>query len=815
MNNTENNKINMESETELNASMKAASGIEAKSVSKNTSKKTEQNSLKNISKNTVKRTRRTHGTLRRRYLRSLRANAAFYISTGILTVVTLLLFYLFYIGGTGILEFGEEFFASQALEDANFTTYLPISEEELENLEEEYNLVLEAQEVINITEDGTTARIFSATEKIDRYEITKGEDLSSREEEDSSLIDGTDSSSDNEIVLSEGYAIHEGIAIGDTISLAGKDYRVCGYFQRPDYLYMLENADDSYKNISTFYLAYVSEDAFVSLGTPQVTYLVRYNEDNSREFRKAINETYILQSYLAATDNMRILMVDEQAEMFLVMAYVILVVMPLVAVVLICILISRKIREEQRLIGTLSSFGYTRRKIIAHYTGFAALPGLAGGALAFLFAFLFAQPYGELCLQDYEPMHIDFHLPLLIGLLGIIIPTLIYILAAALSASRLLRAKTVDLLLGKAGTKDHAKNAFRRSKLSFGTKFALRSMLGNPARAFAVTLGCFLGSLILLICFAITDSINHVSETGIETIGSFEYEYILNSLLTEEPDEGSPMLVTSFETESGRSISFLGSEAENPYLELQLEDGSAVTDMDGWYLSSAAAFAENISAGDTVIFLNPLTLEEIEITITGIVEYDMSCMLFTSIEQMQELLDLPEGTYNAIMSDHALEIDSALLRNTIERSALREQCDTILEQMGPIIYAFVILGIIICIASIYSVVNMMVKENRGTISMLKVLGYRDQKINRIVLSANHLLPPIGILLSIPVAFVCLDAFWSMALDYDVMRIRTYVMPTSYLFTVVLTLGCYFLSVALVSRQTRKVSMVEALKDQRE
>ena len=118
--------------------------------------------------------------------------------------------------------------------------------------------------------------------------------------------------------------------------------------------------------------------------------------------------------------------------------------------------------------------------------------------------------------------------------------------------------------------------------MPFGVKFALRSMLGNPARAFAVTLGCFLGSLIILICFAMIDSINHVSENSIDAIGSFEYEYILNSLLTEEPEEGSPMLVSSFETESGRSVSFMGSEEENPYLELHLEDGSAVKDMEGW-----------------------------------------------------------------------------------------------------------------------------------------------------------------------------------------------------------------------------------------
>ena len=38
------------------------------------------------------------------------------------------------------------------------------------------------------------------------------------------------------------------------------------------------------------------------------------------------------------------------------------------------------------------------------------------------------------------------------------------------------------------------------------------------------------------------------------------------------------------------------------------------------------------------------------------------------------------------------------------------------------------LGIVICIASVYVAVNMLVSENRRNISMLKVLGYSDRKI---------------------------------------------------------------------------------------
>ena len=48
--------------------------------------------------------------LNKRYTRSIKANLPFYVSASVLTSVTLLMFYLFYIAGTGINSYGDEFF---------------------------------------------------------------------------------------------------------------------------------------------------------------------------------------------------------------------------------------------------------------------------------------------------------------------------------------------------------------------------------------------------------------------------------------------------------------------------------------------------------------------------------------------------------------------------------------------------------------------------------------------------------------------------------------------------------------------------------
>ena len=46
-------------------------------------------------------------TLNKRYLRNIKENLSFYIASSVLTVVALLLFYLFYIAGSEIKKYGD------------------------------------------------------------------------------------------------------------------------------------------------------------------------------------------------------------------------------------------------------------------------------------------------------------------------------------------------------------------------------------------------------------------------------------------------------------------------------------------------------------------------------------------------------------------------------------------------------------------------------------------------------------------------------------------------------------------------------------
>lgn len=739
--------------------------------------------------------------LNRRYIRNIRENLSFYISSTVLTVVTLLLYFLFNIAGNAILDFGEQFFQRNMLEDAHFETYVQIPKEELAMLEKKYGATLEAQQYINIETDGVTARVFSHTEKVDLYEVTEGRDVVS----------------DSEIVISEGYAIANNIAVGNGMKIGEKEYKVVGFMQRPDYLYMLESEDDSYKNISTFYLCYMTEGEFEKLGETGCQYLARYSGDSDvMGLRKAVHEKYYMRFYSSAEENPRITIVDEQAQMFIVMAYVLLCVLPFIAVVLISIIISRKVKSEQRMIGTLSALGYKKGQLMWHYAGFAVIPGLVGGILTSVISAIAAQPISEMGLQDYEPMRIEGHLNLMDAVLGLVVPTVLYVITALLSVYRLLKKDTVLLLNGNADDgKKKMKRVFAGKKISFRTKLSIRTLLGNPARSLVVLLGVFLGCFIMLLGQGFFDAINRMGDTAAQAAGSFEHQYILNELLAENSYGGEAMLVSNVENSEGATLSVIGTSDSNPYLALKDLNGNKVFVDNGYYITSLAQLTLGWKAGDTVVVYNPLSLEKKEIKISGVIQNNVQKSIFTSKSLASELTGLDENCFNCIVSDSKLSIPQSKIVQESGRTDMNEQAKAMTEQMDFMLQMIIGLGVIICIAAVYVAVNMLVTENRSNISMLKVLGYGDKQINKIVLRAHHVLLPIGILLSIPCTYAAMNAFFLMMVDYGVMLIDTYISVKSYFVSILLTTACYFGSLWLLRRKVKKVDMIESLKDNRE
>ena len=513
---------------------------------------------------------------------------------------------------------------------------------------------------------------------------------------------------------------------------------------------------------------------------------------------------------------MRIDMVKMQAEMFITMSYLILAIMPLIVVVLVSIVISRKVKSEQKLIGTLTALGYTKGKLLLHYAGFAMIPGLFGGISASLLTMIFAQPFGELCLADYEPMRIECHLDPFATVLGIIVPTAMYIIATMLSVNKLLKKDTVLLLSGNAEQDEkNYKKIFAQSRFSFRIKYAIRSLIGNPSRTFVVFLGIFLGSYIALLGYSFLDTMEHTKQNLVSEMGSYEYQYVLSELVRENEYDGEPLIMSTLETDTGKQITLIGTTDSNPYLELTDINGKPISLDDGYYVTSIMAMLHDVQPGEELKLFNPLTLEAVSISVAGIIDNDMQNAIFGAKEPVAGIVGIPIETGNVIMSDVTLSIPDSKIIQTVKQSDAKEQFQNMSNQMDVMLYFLIGMGAVICISSIYVAVNMLVTENRANISMLKVLGYQENEINHIVLRVNHILLPIGFLCSIYPVIASIDWFMVFLAEFIGALPKSYIAPQSFLYTALLVGFSYFGSLFLLKRKVSKVNMVESLKGNRE
>ena len=739
--------------------------------------------------------------LNKRYTRSIKANLPFYVSASVLTMVTLLMFYLFYIAGTGINRYGDEFFSKYKREDATFTTYKEIPDEEIEKLEQKYYVTLEKERFAGVDEGDYRVRVFRPNEKIDLYEIQDGRDIES----------------DNEILISAGYAVENNVKPGDVIRIKGKDYTVAGTFLRPDYLYMVENVSDDYKNVTTFFLCYMTPAEFEArFGGGSINNKVMYTEKTDEAaFRRAVNEDYFMSSYLSADGNMRITFVHEQADMFIMSSWFILVIFPLLTVALVCILLGRRIRAEQKLIGTLSALGYERSKLMRHYSLYAVIPGVIGGLLTSVAALILARPFGSLGLADYEPMKPDFTLPVWVAIAGVVIPTAIYYAAAMLRVRKLLKADTVALLSGKVGADAKSRRILSKKKAPVKCKFAVRQLLGSPGRSFVIFLGIFLGAMIVAFAFSFIDSVQAVGKEAHGEFGSFKYEYILNSLENGKPDEGEAMLALQYESEKSSRFSLLGLDRDATLWNLVTVDGDKADLENGFYVSTLCEATFGVHKGDTFTFRSIATLEEETVKIDGVIKNGYQSYLLTSREKAAKIAGIDEKSYNAVLADKALDYKSDEVTEIISDKTYETQMENMMTAMGGLIYAFMIIGMIVCIAALYATINTMITENGHNISMLKVLGFEDRRIDSMILSSNHLLLIPGIVLGIASAYGVMAWYCKEFVEVEHIMIPATLYPQSIVYTALITLASYVISLLLLRRKIGRTDMIEALKDGRE
>ena len=167
----------------------------------------------------------------------------------------------------------------------------------------------------------------------------------------------------------------------------------------------------------------------------------------------------------------------------------------------------------------------------------------------------------------------------------------------------------------------------------------------------------------------------------------------------------------------------------------------------------------------------------------------------------------PDSLYTELAREDITQ-DSAI-RAVQAKSDIMDSFDTFIELMNTMIVLLVLAAAILGVVVLYNLGSMSYLERYREMATLKVVGFRDRQIARLLIGQNLWITLIGALLGLPLGVAVLDYLLKkLAGEYEMgLHFRL----SSALISMALTFGVSLIVGLMIARKNRKIDMVAALK----
>ena len=605
------------------------------------------------------------------------------------------------------------------------------------------------------------------------------------------------------------------------ISLTGK---IKGLIKSSEYLICTPGENQMMPDYKTYGYVYISPKMYKQVlgGFELYPEIHVISNLSKKEFSESANDK-LGRTNLILTKNEVVSYSEAQGEASegKTMASILPVVFLGIAVLIMATTMQRLTINEKTQIGTLKALGFRDSKIVKHYTLFGLFIGLVGGAIGIGFGYFIAwfifNPSGSMGTYFDLPSW-AIHMPwwtflLVIGIVGFM--TLI----SYISAKNMLKGTAADAL------KPYTPKAMKRLKiedskgwrrLKFATKWNLRDLFRHKARSGMTLFGVFGCTVLLIASFLMMDSM--VGFVNKFYYGSMNYESQI-SLKEDTTNEKALEIATYYEADYSASTNVsLNEEAiamdiyniNHDYVRFLDTNMKFVTlNDDGVYVGQRLMESNHLKIGDTFTVSLFGSDTKYELRLTGQLRTLTKGVVMSKKYADEKGIDYKiNQVFTNVKKDDVNE-HSDYISTTKSRNDIIKSFDSFMEVMYLMIGALIVLSIILGIVVLYNLGTMSYFERYRELSTLKVVGFKDKKIGKLLITQNMWLTIAGFVLGFPtgigITYVLMKA---LASEYEMMLIfgwMTFVIP------VVLMFGVSFFVSWLVSRKNRKINMVEALK----
>lgn len=739
--------------------------------------------------------------LNKKINRTMLEHKSQYIGSIVLIALSCLMFSLFGVVIENVDINNKEYRNVTIQEDAQFMVQKNIGN--ISEIESKYNALIEERTSFdyNFT-NSKTLRLFTPANKVDKAYITEGRNIKNS----------------REILLDPAFARAQKIKIGNNFKIYNKNYKVTGFYDVPDYIYTLKSESDLVPDPNTFGIGIISKEDFNALNKGFIFYSVKFNNTDKSSLKADLDKNFKLLSWMDINENPRVSYVDAKIKS----SYQMIKVLPISMLLLICILIGiilwRTLKQEFVQIGTLYALGYKKKEILRHYLSYSIIVSFTGSILGTILGLISVNPMLSFFLSYFKIPVIKTNFSFDYSIVSIFLPAVFLIPTAYFVIKKALRQSPLELIRGGM---EKVKAGFMETKLnldrfSFNTKFRIRELIRNIPRTLLMVLGVSFASMLLLLGFCLQNSMDYMMKDNYKNVYKYEYDYTFKSFETDKLTTRDGYSYSPFSIKDDNKSNFVvyGINPNTKYIVLKDKKGAAL-DLNSTIITKSLAEKLKIKEGGTIKITNKLNAKDYDFKIDKIADVYIGDFIFMPLDKLNSELNYPSGSYLGVWSDRKADIDENKILKTLSKQESIDSYKTMLAPMQASVGSIGVMAFIIGLIVIYVVTSLVIEENKGNISLLKVLGYSKKNVYSLILNTNTPLVILGYVISIPLLISSISAmFKSVSKDVS-LSFPIKISPLSLIIGFIIIMLTYELSKILNRRKINRVSMSEALKSRAE
>ncbi len=632
--------------------------------------------------------------------------------------------------------------------------------------------------------------------------------------------------------LSDSYARANGVSLGDPMTLVYQTIKVSGtvkgLVKSSEYLICLPDTNQMMPDYSTYGFVYISP-AMLDRSVPALYKAFIGSLYHQINVKSALDKPAFVEAADKALGSTRLILSKDETVSWSeaqgevnegkTMASILPVLFLAIAILTMVTTMHRICASEKTQIGTFKALGFKDRRILVHYAAYALIIGLIGTvlgiALGYGLGWFIMNPDGAMATYIDMPSW-TLHAPAFTWFVIIGINAFL-MLIGFLSVRKMLQGTAADALRPYSPKRmKHLRfeETKRFKRLGFGTKWNLRDCVRHKARS-CMTLFGIIGCMVLLVgglgmkdtMDAFLDvfyekAINYTTrvnldeenmtlEEGKALAASLDGDWA-SSLAVQIGDKGYALEIYSIRHDKVRF-------ADTDMRMIPLEDN-------GVYICSRIARDYHLKAGDELSFSPYDSSEHYTVPVAGVLDSMTEGIFMT--ESFAEKTGI---TYkvSSVFTDSEEFPDDPHILNRQSKQSIMDSFDVFMDLMNKMIWLLVIAAVILGIVVLYNLGVMSYTERYREMATLKVVGFKDSKIGRLLISQNLWLTVLGILIGIPAgAGVLQYLLTALASEYELKLVLG--LPT-WLVSILLTFGVSLIVGLMVARKNRHIDMVAALK----